>query len=112
MLQNASIEENSEEMSELIKVAHESIIIFSDIFTGRLDPTELSEVENWLTRSEAVLRSHDSENITEEPIIERVSCDFPLTREWMSNGVWNVSCMEHFKSKISLLYRVRLNHGV
>lgn len=99
-LQNtSSVQESSEEMSPLVELARESIILFSDIFTGKLDSTRLGDVQNWIRRSETVLKPHDTESVVEDRIIERAPCDLPLTREWMSNGVWNVSCVKYFKCK-------------
>lgn len=86
-------------MSQLINMAQESILLFSNIFTGKFDPTQLNDVQNWITKSKAVLKSHNTENTIEDRIIEKSTCDLPLTKEWISNGVWNVSCMKHFKSK-------------
>ncbi|XP_014473302.1 PREDICTED: uncharacterized protein LOC106743710 [Dinoponera quadriceps] len=95
---NTSVQDDSEEISQLIKMAHESMTFFSDIFTGKLDSTQLDEVQNWITNSKVVLKPCNTEKIVEDRIIERASFELPLTKEWMLNGVWNISCMKHFKS--------------
>ncbi|EFN85404.1 uncharacterized protein LOC105182388 [Harpegnathos saltator] len=97
---NTSVRESLREASPLIEVTHESISLLGDIFTGKLDPMQLNDVRKWIKKSEAISKPYNTENLTEDHhIIEKPSCDisFPLTREWMSNGVWNVSCVKQFK---------------
>lgn len=83
----------------LLGTAAKSISIFSKISNEDLDSTQLNDMKNILDQLGVSLKQYNVKNIV-EPI--ETFCNFSLTRGWMSNGIWNISCMQHFASKFTL----------
>lgn len=79
----------------------ESISIFSKISNEDLDSTQLKDMKNTLDQLGTSLKRYNIKNVV-EPAIETPICNFSLARGWMSNGIWNISCIEHFQSKFTL----------
>jgi len=76
----------------LLNKAAKSITAFSSIFTE--DSNQSSDMKIASTELGASFKQYD----TKKPVIKD-PYNFSLRRGWMSNGIWNISCMEHFKSK-------------
>lgn len=85
--------------------AVESISIFSKISNEDLDSTQLKDMKITLDRLGISLKRYNIKNIV-EPAIETPICNFSLARGWMSNGIWNISCMEHFQN-FTRAYNIR-----
>lgn len=81
----------------LLEAAAESISIFSKISNEDLDSTQLNDMKNNLDQLEASLKQYNIKNV--EPI--ETFCNFSLARGWISNGIWNISCMQLFESKFT-----------
>ncbi|KAL6449340.1 hypothetical protein ACFW04_000744 [Cataglyphis niger] len=88
----------------LLKTAAESISIFK-IFNENLNSTQLNDIKNTLDQLRASLKQYNIKNIIESAI-ETPFCNFSLARGWMSNGIWNISCMGHFEN-FSRAYNIR-----
>nr|XP_012231616.1 PREDICTED: uncharacterized protein LOC105677515 [Linepithema humile] len=89
----------------LLKTTAESLSAFSDTFNEDLDLMQFNEMNKTLAKLEIALKHYDIENIA-TPVIERPSCDPSLARGWMSNGFWNVSCIEYVKN-FSKVYNIK-----
>lgn len=89
----------------MLKATAESISIFSKISNEDLDSIQLNDMKNTLDQLGASLKQYNIKNVV-EPAIETPFCNFSLTRGWMSNGIWNISCMEHFQSKFALYIHI------
>lgn len=84
--------------SHLLKTTANSISAFSMAFSNYLDSIRINGLKNTVVKLTSALKQYNKEDIV-EPIVKESFCNFSLTRGWMSNGIWNTSCMEHFKSK-------------
>jgi len=82
------------EEPQLLNKTAKSISAFSSIFSEDLDSIQSNDMK--ITGLGASFKQCDIKNIA-EPITKN-PCNFSLARGWMSNGIWNISCMEHFKS--------------
>lgn len=83
----------------MLKTAAESISIFK-IFNENLNLTQLNDIKNTLGQLGASLKQYNIKNVMESAL-ETPFCNFSLARGWMSNGIWNISCMGHFESKFA-----------
>jgi len=86
------------EEPHLLDKTAKSIIVFSSILTKDLDSSQSNDMK--IASTEAVgtsFKQYDIKNIAKP--ITKDPYNLSLTRGWMSNGIWNISCMEHFKSK-------------
>lgn len=79
---------------QLLNKTAKSISAFSSIFSE--DSIQSNDMKITSTELGASFKQRDIKNIA-EPITKN-PCNFSLARGWMSNGIWNISCMEHFKS--------------
>lgn len=87
------------EEPHLFNKTAKSITAFSSIFNEDLDSIQSNDMKI-TSELGASFKQHDIKNIV-EPIRRNPSCNFSLARGWMSNGIWNISCMEHFKSNFT-----------
>ncbi|KAL6265174.1 hypothetical protein P5V15_005259 [Pogonomyrmex californicus] len=83
-----------------------SITAFSNILSEDLNSTQLNTTKTTSTELEASLKQYDK-NI--ESIAEVSSRNLSLTSGWMSNGIWNISCMEHF-TNFTKAYNIRYSN--
>lgn len=96
------------EEPHLLNKTVKSITAFSSIFSEDLNSIRPNDMKITSTELGASFK-HDNKNIV-EPIRKNPSCNFSLARGWMSNGIWNISCMEHFKSNFTFyIYMLALN---
>lgn len=87
------------EEPHLLNKTAKSITAFNSMFIEDLDSIQQSnDIKIASTELEVSLKQCDIKNIAKAVI--KTSCNLSLSRGWMSNGIWNISCMEHFKSKI------------
>lgn len=88
----------------LLKTAAESISIFSKIFNEFLNSTQLNDMKSTLDQLAASLKQYNIKNVVKPA--KTPFYNFSLARGWMSNGIWNVSCIEHFEN-FSRAYNIR-----
>jgi len=79
----------------LLNKAAKSISAFSSIFTE--DSNQSSDMKIASIELGASFKQYDTKNIAKP--VTKDPYNLSLRRGWMSNGIWNISCMEHFKSK-------------
>lgn len=87
------------EEPHLLNKAAKSITVFSNILTEDLDSSQSNDMKIASTEIGASFKQYDIKNIAKP--ITKDSYNLSLTRGWMSNGIWNIFCMEHFKSKFT-----------
>lgn len=87
----------------LLNKAAKSITAFSSIFNEDLETIQSNDTK---TASAELRASFNQCNIKNnaEPVIKNSSYNLSVATGWMSNGIWNISCIEHLKSKIHILY--------
>ncbi|XP_011861494.1 PREDICTED: uncharacterized protein LOC105558427 [Vollenhovia emeryi] len=90
------------EEPQLLNETAKSITAFSSIFSENLDSIQSNDK---ITELGASFKQYDMKNIA-EPITKNPPCNFPLAEGWMSNGIWNVSCMAHFQN-FSRAYNIK-----
>lgn len=99
---NITMQDYLLEEPHLLNKAAKSITAFSRIFTEDLDSSQFNETK--IASAELGASFNSIRNIAKP--ITKDPCDLSLTRAWMSNGIWNISCMEHFKN-FSKAYNIR-----
>lgn len=102
LLQNIDMQDYLLKEPQLLNKTAKSITAFSSIFSEDLDSIQSNDMKITSTELGASFKQYDIKNIA-EPITKN-PCNFSLARGWMSNGVWNISCMEHFKSNTFYIY--------
>lgn len=86
------------EEPHLLKKTAESISAFSNIFN---EDSQSNDIKITSTELGASFKQYDIKNVAES-IIKNPSSNFTLATGWMSNGIWNISCIKHFKSNFIL----------
>ncbi|KAL0103410.1 hypothetical protein PUN28_017583 [Cardiocondyla obscurior] len=103
---NTTMQDYLLEESHLFSKATKSIVAFNSFFNEDLDLNRSINTEIASTKPGVSVKQSENKNIT-EPITGNVfNSNFSLARGWMLNGIWNVSCLEHFKS-FSKAYSIR-----
>lgn len=96
LLQNIAAQDLSQD-SHLLKTTADSISVFSMAFSDYLDSIRVNGLKNTVVKLTSALKRYNKEDVV-KPVVKEFFCNFSLTRGWMSNGIWNTSCMEHFKN--------------
>ncbi|XP_012063844.1 PREDICTED: uncharacterized protein LOC105627168 [Atta cephalotes] len=94
---NITMQDHLLEEPHLLDKTAKSITVFSSILTKDLDSSQSNDMK--IASTEAVgtsFKQYDIKNIAKP--ITKDPYNLSLTRGWMSNGIWNISCMEHFKN--------------
>lgn len=87
------------EEPHLLNKTAKLITAFSSIFSEDLDSIQQSnDMKIASTELGVSFKQSDIKNIAKA--VTKIPCNLSLSRGWMSNSVWNISCMEHFESKI------------
>ncbi|XP_039306213.1 uncharacterized protein LOC105198689 isoform X2 [Solenopsis invicta] len=89
----------------LLNKAAKSITAFSSIFNEDLETIQSNDTK---TASAELRASFNQCNIKNnaEPVIKNSSYNLSVATGWMSNGIWNISCIEHLKN-FSKAYNIR-----
>ncbi|XP_012527683.1 uncharacterized protein LOC105831813 [Monomorium pharaonis] len=93
------------EEPHLLNKAAKSITAFSSIFNDDLDTVQSNDTKIVSTELRASFEQCGIKNKI-EPVKKNLSYNVSLATGWVSNGIWNISCMEHFKN-FSKVYNIR-----
>ncbi|KAG5322628.1 PDI isomerase, partial [Pseudoatta argentina] len=94
---NITMQDHLLEEPHLLNKTAKSITVFSNILTEDLDSSQSNDMKIASTEAVGVsFKQYDIKNIVKP--ITKDPYNLSLTRGWMSNGIWNISCMEHFKN--------------